>query len=50
MNIIVGFFSLATLKSCLTVFSDSPCHFDTTSAEEMEMNVAFASVATAFAK
>ena len=45
-----GFFSLAISNNCLTIFSDSPCHLDTKSDEEMEKKVESHSVAQALAR
>jgi hypothetical protein len=50
MNIIDGFFSLASSNSYLTSLSDSPCHLLTKSDEEIEKNVLSHSVAQALAR
>jgi hypothetical protein len=50
MKIIEGFLSLASSKSYLTNFSDSPCHLLTKSDDETEKNVLSHSVAQALAK
>ena len=50
MKIKEGFFALANSKSCLTSFSDSPCHLETKSEDEMEKKVESHSVAHALAK
>jgi hypothetical protein len=50
INIIAGLEFLDIKKSVLTNFSDSPCHLDIKSAEEIEKKVEFDSVATAFAR
>lgn len=50
MKIKDGFLSLAKVNNCLTNFSDSPCHLDTKSDEEIEKKVESHSVAQALAR
>lgn len=50
MKMIDGFDSLAISNICRTSLSDSPCHLDTRSDEDMAKNVLSASVATALAR
>lgn len=50
MKMTEGAFSAARSNSWRTRRSLSPSHLETKSEEEMEKNVAFASVATAFAR
>ena len=50
MNTMEGAFSLASEKSWLTSFSDSPSHLETRSEEDTLKKVDSASVATALAR
>ena len=50
INTMDGFCSLAISNICRTSRSDSPCHLETRSDDDMAKNVLSASVATAFAK
>mmetsp|Transcript_1583 Transcript_1583/g.3723 ORF Transcript_1583/g.3723 Transcript_1583/m.3723 type:complete len:238 (-) Transcript_1583:259-972(-) len=50
INTTLGDCSLATVKRFFTIFSLSPCHFDTRSEEDREKKVESASVATALAR
>jgi hypothetical protein len=50
MNIMDGFFSLASSNSYLTSLSDSPCHLLTKSDEDIEKKVLSHSVAQALAR
>ena len=45
-----GLASLAISNICLTSFSDSPCHLETRSDDDIAKKVESASVATAFAR